>query len=109
MGSRMIKVNDHRIKTGKGKVGQVSQQGTEMWRWTRLRALLWNKPASSGVEEETGEVRARVGGWEMQLVEDKKEEGIIMLSERNPCLETRKAEEAKEWCIVAISFWGRGY
>lgn len=43
----------------------------------------------------------------MQLVKDKKEKGIIVLSERNPCLETRKAEEAEEWCIVAIPFWGR--
>lgn len=77
-------MSDHRIKTGKGKVGRVSQQGTAMWRWTRLRALSWSKPARSGVGEETGEVRARAGGWEMQLVKDKKEKGIIVLSERNP-------------------------
>lgn len=61
------------IKTGKGKVGRVSQQGTVMWRWT-----IWehfhgaSQQAWSGGE--TCEVKARAGGWEMQLVKDKKRE-----------------------------------
>lgn len=74
-----------------------------------MRTPSRTKPQAVGVGEETGKEKATEGWRGNAAPRGQQREMIFVLSERKPCLETRKAEEVKGVGAWLESLSGQGF
>ena len=95
-----------RIKTEKGKVKRVSQQAQRV-EANKFESTFKDQATSGEGGGETDKEKAKESWRGNAAPRGQQREMIFVLSERKPCLETRKAEEVKGAWLESLS--GQGF